>query len=291
VRKERQVAQEPEPGEHSIMSELMPDWRPARRQVLWTIRIVLVLVVVLSILTLVGWPFDVTLWDWLDLLIIPVVLAIGGFLFTRSENRATRAAAERRGLDDTLQAYLDGMSQLLTDKDQPLHRAQPGDNLSTVARARTLTVLGRLDRHRKRSVLQFLYESGLIYKEDTVLDKGSRLLEQRHHIVSLDQADLTEADLSRAFLVGIHLRWINLSKANLRGAFLAEAALAYANVSEADLSGAFVLGTNLKAANLIQANLSGAGLVEANLFGTKLSGADLNAWCELRSPSQQVSKS
>jgi uncharacterized protein YjbI with pentapeptide repeats len=153
------------------------------------------------------------------------------------------------------------------------------------------TYLGRLDRHRKRSVLQFLYESGLIYKEDTVLDKGSRLLEKRHHIVSLDQADLTEADLSRVFLVGTHLRWINLSKANLRGAFLAEAALAYANVSEADLSGAFVLGTNLKAANLIQANLSGAGLVEANLFGTKLSGADLNAWCELRSPSQQVSKS
>jgi hypothetical protein len=146
VREERQVAQEPEPGEHSIMSELMPDWRPARRQVLWTIRIVLVLVVVLSILTLVGWPFDVTLWDWLDLLIIPVVLAIGGFLFTRSENRATRAAAERRGLDDTLQAYLDGMSQLLTDKDQPLHRAQPGDNLSTVARARTLTVLDRCTR-------------------------------------------------------------------------------------------------------------------------------------------------
>jgi hypothetical protein len=95
----------------------------------------------LSILTLVGWPFDVTLWNWLDLLIIPVVLAIGGFLFTRSENRAKRAAAERRALDDTLQAYLDGMSQLLTDKDLPLQTAHPNDTLSTVARARTLTVL------------------------------------------------------------------------------------------------------------------------------------------------------
>ena len=86
----------------SIMSDLVPAGLPARRRVLWTIRIVLGLVVVLSVLTLVGSPFDVTLWDWLDLLIIPIVLAIGGFLFTRAENRATQAAAERRAQDDTL---------------------------------------------------------------------------------------------------------------------------------------------------------------------------------------------
>jgi hypothetical protein len=96
-----------------------------------------------------------TLWDWLDLLIIPVVLGIGGYLFTRSENTRVRAAAARRAQDDTLQAYIDGMSQMLTDKDRPLHKAQRGNSLSSIARARTLMVLTRLDSARKRIVLEF----------------------------------------------------------------------------------------------------------------------------------------
>src|SRR5215216_5086481 len=80
-----------------------------------------------------------TPWDWVDLLIVPIVLALGGYLFTRSENQRTQRIADERRQDDTLQAYLDGMSQLLTDKDRPLHRAQAGDSLRSVARARTLT--------------------------------------------------------------------------------------------------------------------------------------------------------
>jgi hypothetical protein len=36
-----------------------------------------------------------------------------GYLFTRSENRATHAAAERRAQDEALQAYLDQMSTML----------------------------------------------------------------------------------------------------------------------------------------------------------------------------------
>src|SRR5215204_7561357 len=81
-----------------------------------------------------------------------------------------REIADERRQDDMLQSYLDGMSQLLTDEKRPLHRAQVGDSLSTVARARTLTVLSRLDGDRKGSVLQFLYEAGLIIKGSRVID-------------------------------------------------------------------------------------------------------------------------
>jgi hypothetical protein len=121
-------------------------------------------------------PKQRTFWDWLSLLIVPFVLALGGYLFTRSESRRThkfadqqraldreiadqqrtldREIADQRRQDDMLQACLDGMSDFLTDKDRPLHRAQQGGSLSTVARARTLTVLRRLDGERKRSLLQ-----------------------------------------------------------------------------------------------------------------------------------------
>src|SRR5215204_1004600 len=103
-----------------------------------------------------------------------------------------------------------------------------GDSLSTVARARTLTVLGRLDSGRKRSVLQFLYESGLIYKEQTLLDE-SDLIRRIPNIVRLLQADLSEADL-----FGADLFEADLSRANLSGANLSQADLSRANLSGAN---------------------------------------------------------
>lgn len=99
--------------------------RPTGWQILWIFGIAVALIVLILIgYALPGTGFgqskvaqDVssakTLWDWLDLLIVPVVLAIGGYLFTRSENRATHAAAERRAQDEALQAYLDQMSAML----------------------------------------------------------------------------------------------------------------------------------------------------------------------------------
>jgi len=44
-----------------------------------------------------------------------------------------------------------------------LEEADPSDPRSIIARAQTLTTLGRLDSKRKRSVVQFLFEAGLIY--------------------------------------------------------------------------------------------------------------------------------
>jgi len=129
-----------------------------------------------------------TLWDWLKLLIVPAVLAVGGYLFTRSENRATQAVAERRAQDEALQAYLDQMSaMLIPNQDQPsLYEAHPGDRLSSMARARTLTVLPRLDDHRKGRVVQFLNEAGLIANGRPVLDLGGADLQRAH----LFEADL-----------------------------------------------------------------------------------------------------
>ena len=118
------------------------------------------------------------------------------------------------------------MAQLLNDKERPLHKAQPDDNLSTLARALTLTVLSTVHLARKRSVLEFLYESGLIYREQVLLDE-SDVIKRRHNIVSLKQANLREADLSGADLSGAYL-----SRADLSGADLIFADLREADVSE-----------------------------------------------------------
>jgi len=230
-----------------------PDQRPTLQQVLWTIRIVLVIVVLLGILTLIGLPFGITLWSWVKLLIIPGVLVIGGYLFTRSENRATQAASERRAQAEALQAYLDQIGQLLLDKEQPLRQSKEGDEVRTLARARTLTVITRLDRFGRGSAVQFLYESGLIRKDNPIIDlKGADLRE-----TYLQGANLREAYLQEVYLDGAHLLGANLRGADLQWTWLSEANLAGAALQGADLRWAL-----LEEANLFRADLSGADLRE-----------------------------
>jgi uncharacterized protein YjbI with pentapeptide repeats len=253
----------------SFIRELVPDWRPTRKQALWAIRSVVVLVVVLGLLTLIGLPFGITLWAWAKLLIVPAVIAAGGLWFNRQQRDREMESIEQRSQDAALQAYLDQMSQLLTDKDRALHRAQLGDSLSTVARARTLTVLTGLEGERKGSIVGFLYEAGLITKDRLILDL---------HGADLSGADLSGADLSGTNLSGANLSRTNLSGANLSGVDAHDADLLGAKLWSAKLYGADLSFAELNDASLILADLRdtsliGALLHGANLFAAKLAGA------------------
>jgi hypothetical protein len=184
--------------ESQVEQQQQSRWRPTRQQVLWTSGVI----ATLTIAILIGYGYGITLWDWIKLLVVPAVIAAGGLWFNRQQReRELRTAreqreqeveiAERRTQDEALQAYLDQMStMLIPNKDQPsLYKARPGDGLSSVARARTLTVLPRLDGDRKARVVQFLYESGLIAKN--------------HPILAMSGAYLSGANLSVADL-GVH---------------------------------------------------------------------------------------
>ena len=238
-------------------------WRPSRTQILWAVGIVIALVVLIRLGYAYQWtgfgqskvnenvqPAK-TLWDWLDLLIVPVVLAIGGYLFTRAENRATQAATEQRAQDEALQAYLDQMGQYQLDTNTSLRKSSKGDEVQILARARTLTVLQRLEGERKRSVLQFLYESRLITKDH--LDTDGPVLD-------LEQANLSKACLSYARLMGVYLSGADLSYANLREAYLHNADLSRANLMYVNLGAAYLGSATLVLANLSYANLSSAFL-------------------------------
>jgi hypothetical protein len=92
---------------------------------------------------------------------------------------------------------------------------------------------------------------------------------------TLQQVDLSGANLWGAFLSDANLSGANLSEANLWGAFLSEADLSGATLSKTDLSGAFLREADLWKAFLKEADLSGANLSAATLSGATLSGANL----------------
>jgi len=92
----------------------------------------------------------------------------------------------------------------------------------------------------------------------------------------LNRADLSGADLSGADLSGAYLSRADLSGADLSGAYLSRADLSGADLSGADLSGADLSGADLSGANLSGADLSGADLSGANLRSAYLRSADLS---------------
>jgi len=224
-----------------------------------------------------------TLWDWLQLLIIPVVLAVGGFVInltiSRGEQEATkqRAKTEREIAEDNqreaaLQEYIDKMSELLLHED--LRGSDPEKEVRKIARVRTLTTLPRLDGVRKGSVLQFLHESKLIERDKSIVDlEGADLSGADLSWANLSGADLCGAKLFRADLWEANLSGANLSGANLWGANLSRANLSGADLSRTDLSRAGLGKADLRKADLRKADLRKADLSGANLLGANLLGA------------------
>jgi hypothetical protein len=110
-----------------------------------------------------------TLWQLLEILIVPLALAIIGFGFTaqqeaRQVKQAERALAlqEEGAQNAALQAYLDQMSHLMLERDLP--GSEEGDAAFTLAQARTITVLSQLNEESGKVVSSFLTASGLLRK-------------------------------------------------------------------------------------------------------------------------------
>ena len=225
-----------------------------------------------------------TLWDWMNLLLVPLFLA-GGFVFLSRSQRTK----EPRDIEDeadvarqiavdhqqaaALQAYVDRMSELLL-KDKLSKFSS--DEVRNVAKTRTLAVLRELDAKRKGSVLLFLKDSGLIDREAVIDLCAADLRGTTVTIGNLSRVNLSGADLSGADLHGVNLSKSFLGETNLSGANLSEANLIGAELFEANLSGANLTQTKLNKANFNGADLRNCRLNEADLREADLSSVNLN---------------
>jgi hypothetical protein len=277
-----------------LLRLLVPDrllnWRLTTMQLVWFIRGL----ILLGLLLAIGAPYNKGLWDWLDLLIVPAVIA-GGVLLLDQRQRARDQAAEQdrqrrqeqemeeqrdrelqvedqRAQDAALQAYLDKMEDMVVRlRDLSPVATHPRSSeypevlerlfdTKTLIRARTLTVLERLDGSRKRTIMRFLVELGLLRIHAATITLVD---------ANLERADLSNMNLRDNQLQGARLNHANLSGANLEGTNLRDTIL-----SHADLSGAR-LGTARQLTALPNGGTEPAEPNPADLRNADLSHADL----------------
>jgi uncharacterized protein YjbI with pentapeptide repeats len=255
-----------------------------------------------------------TLWDWLQLFVVPAVLAVGALLFNKSTRESEQKIAGNRQNEASLTGYLDKMTELLLEKN--LRTSNEEDEVRSVARARTLTVLYSLDVNRKRQIVEFLIETGLILSDDSIInlksanlknimldginfliDEGigvdfsgaflsdaslmhAKLRWARLEGTSLDRADLENADLTEARMNGAIMHKTNLEEAELNGTYCENAFITESNLRNAVLKNAHLNGTSLyksclEGADLRWADLGGACFIDAKLTGARLNNANL----------------
>jgi Pentapeptide repeats (8 copies) len=210
------------------------------------------------------------LWDVLQLLIVPTALAIGAFYLQETAKQRDLQIAEAnrqkdlqiaddRTKQETLNRYFDQISTLLFER--KLRTAKEGDEVRTLARARTLSTLRELDGERKGQLIRFLYEAGLIRVEKSLIKRESNsktgtiatTVMPRSSVIDLKGADLSRANLSSKG--ALRDATFGLIAVNLSGTNLSDANLSDANLACANLGGAILKGANLKGANLEKASL------------------------------------
>jgi pentapeptide repeat protein len=270
---------------------------------MWTILFIFVVAIV-TILILLGYRESWTgfgeavqniqvrpaksVWDWLDLLIVPMFLALIAWLLNRAEQRRTQFLADRRAEVDrriardqlreaALQAYFDHIMQLLlTDQLHPIREniktgpiGEQHQRVAHAARGRTLSVLPGLDPTRKLRVLQLLAEIRLIQKDSWVIVlydadfSGIKLLKNS---VNLGNVDLSRVLLQGAVFDGVYLENVDFidaqlqnvtfRKVDLKRASFINAKLDHAIFDHADCRGALFTGAAIRNASLLEADFS-----------------------------------
>lgn len=162
-------------------------------------------------------------WDWLQLLIVPLMLTFGAFYLNYASETRDKQIAEEGKQQELLKDYFSKMQTLIIEtkksKESQLNpdRAPLLPEFRPIAKALTFAVLDELDGKRKGKVISYLAESKLItanikdQKSKPVIDlRKANLKEIVLEDVSLDGLSITGADMTEAKLTEVILTNSNL---------------------------------------------------------------------------------
>ena len=250
-----------------------------------------------------------TLWDWMQLLIIPIALVLGGYFLNRSEKRREVKAAEKRAKIDreiakqqreedksiafeqrmleleiakvrneekVLSKFLDEMSGLILEKN--LISSAEGDLIRQFARIRTISALHQLSENRVNIVFNFLRDTNLIRSiynrvEDEKIDLNG--VKFRNVDFSLSYLELVKFNESNF----INSKFL---ETNFVNAYCENAYFDYCDFEKAILNNAKfqrvkITGSNLKKSSLWSIDLTYAQISNSSFENPEFIGAKLNS--------------
>lgn len=184
-----------------------------------------------------------SLWDYLNLLGIPIVIALLGIGFTDIQQRS-----------NTIQIAW-----------QTINSAS--GQVGSGGRKEALEELNSQPRR-----IPFFWLRWKSYSLQGLQAPSAHLVNLQLPKADLRSANFEKATLAYSNLQGSDLRFANLQGANLQGADLATANLQGAILTSVNLQGATLWGTNLQGANLVDTNLQDSVLAFASLQNADLTG-------------------
>lgn len=218
-----------------------------------------------------------TLWDWMQLLLVPTLLVIGAFTLnltiTRNEQKIARKRfklehkiAINTQQENLLHVYLDRITELLLHED--LRKSAIGAEVRNIARAQTITAISRLTGDLQRNLLHFLREAGLIKNgiESSIISlEGVEITKTVILSLNLKNSNLKGLDISKSTLLGPDFSNSNLDGASFYSCDLREGNFFKASVVHGYLSYCSLVNADLSEANLPEVRLAHSDLLKANL--------------------------
>ncbi len=181
---------------------------------------------------------DKNIWDWAELLFVPLVLLIGGAWLTNYQSekqnnielvRITQQnlIEHQRNNINILNNYRRSITDLMLNG---LLESGGDSKVKLAAQALTISTLPQLDGERKGQLIIFLYTAKLIIGNEPD--------------IALNLVDLSGAKLNGVFLQGANFRFSNLRDVDFRDARLKDVQFIDSDIARADFRGAFFVDSN-----------------------------------------------
>lgn len=210
-----------------------------------------------------------TLWEWLDLLLIPFCVGILAWSFKEAEKEKSSKSEEERSQNETLDSFVNTMTELITKH----NLANQNSTLETriIARTRINLAFSNLNGARKGQVLQFLFESGLIDYSPKINILGGNMKN-----AILDGIVLSKSEIKGVYFNNATIKETNLNAANFTSCDFTKADLSNSLVTNTNFSYTNLTKSKLKNMDLTSVNFEGANLTKADLRGSKIKQEQLN---------------